>query len=85
MSLSLLSNMWNTKEEVVGGLFDMFSEEKVKQNIDENWSSLKNIGVPEGLLQGKPTTTEADFSKSLGNAIYNLPSQVPRRRHRHRR
>jgi hypothetical protein len=70
--------MWNTKEEVVGGLFDMFSEEKVKQNIDENWSSLKNIGVPEGLLQGKPTTTEADFSKSLGNAIYNLPSQVPR-------
>ena len=75
---SFLKNMWDNKEDVVGGLFDMFSEENVKQNIDENWSSLENIGISEGLLQGKATTTEADFSKSLGNTIYNLPSQVPR-------
>jgi len=73
----LLKSMWDNKEELVGGLFDMFTEENVKQNIDENWSSLKNIGISEGLLQGKPTTTEADFSKSLSNTIYNLPSRVP--------
>jgi len=76
---SFLKNLWDNKAEIFGnGVLDLFSEENVKQNIDENWSSLKNIGVPEGLLQGKPTTTEANFSESLGNTIYNLPSQVPR-------
>jgi hypothetical protein len=78
MSLSMLWDMWENKGEVVGGLLEPFSEENVKQNIDENWSSLKNIGISEGLLQGKPTTTEANFSESLGNTIYNLPSQIPR-------
>ena len=78
MSLSMLWDMWENKGEVVGGILDVFSEENVKENIDENWSSLKNIGVSEGLLQGKPTTTEANFSESLGNTIYNLPSQIPR-------
>lgn len=73
----LLKSMWDNKEELVGSLFDMFTEENVKQNIDENWSSLQNIGVSEGLLQGKPTTTEPNFSESLGNTIYNLPSRVP--------
>jgi len=75
---SFLKNLWDNKPEIFNGILDVFSEENVKQNIDENWSSLKNIGVPEGLLQGKATTTEDNFSKSVGNTIYNLPSQVPR-------
>ena len=75
---SFLKNMWDNKDEIFGGVLDVFSQENVNKNIDENWSSLKNIGVSEGLLQGKPTTTEANFSESLGNTIYNLPSQIPR-------
>ncbi len=74
---SFLKNLWDNKPEIFNGILDVFSEENVKQNIDENWSSLQNIGVSEGLLQGKPTTTEPNFSESLGNTIYNLPSRVP--------
>ena len=75
---SFLKNMWDNKEEVVGGLFDMFSEENALNSVDKRVSNLKNLGVPEGLLYGRETTTEPNLLKSTGNAIYNLPSQVPR-------
>ena len=46
--------------------------------VDKGWSSLNKLGVSENVLYGNPTTTQDDFSKSLGNTIFNLPSQVPR-------
>jgi hypothetical protein len=49
-----------------------------KDMVNKGWSSLSKLGVSEDVLYGKPTTTEDDFSKSLGNTIFNLPSQVPR-------
>jgi len=74
----LLKSMWDNKEEVVGGLFDMFTEENVLKSIDKRVSDLENLGVPEGLLYGRETTTDPNLLQSTSNAIYNLPSQVPR-------
>ena len=74
----LLRSMWDNKEELVGGLFDMFTEENVLKSIDKRVSDLENLGVPESLLYGRETTTEPNLYQSTANAIYNLPSQVPR-------
>ena len=74
----LLKSMWDNKEELVGGLFDMFTEDNVLKSIDKRVSNLENLGVPKGLLYGRETTTEPNLYKSTANAIYNLPSQVPR-------
>ena len=74
----LLRSMWDNKGEVFGGLFDMFTEDNVLKSIDKRVSNLENLGVPKGLLYGRETTTEPNLYKSTANAIYNLPSQVPR-------
>ena len=74
----LLKSMWDNKGEVFGGLFDMVTEDNVLKNIDKRVSDLENLGVPEGLLYGRETTTEPNLLESTGNAIYNLPSQAPR-------
>ena len=74
----LLKSMWDNKGEVFGGLFDMFTEDNVLKNIDKRVSDLENLGVPEGLLYGRETTTDTNLLQSTANAIYNLPSQVPR-------
>ena len=75
---SFLKNLWDNKDEVFPGLFDMFTEENALNSVDKRVSNLKNLGVPEGLLYGRETTTKPNLLESTGNAIYNLPSQVPR-------
>lgn len=54
------------------------SQDTANQMIDAGVKGLGILGVPDEVLKGRPTTIEDDFSKSLGNTIFNLPSQVPR-------
>ena len=66
---SFLKNLWDNKEEVVGGLFDMFSEENALNSVDKRVSNLKNLGVPEGLLYGRETTTLSNTCVAFGLSL----------------
>jgi len=73
----ILANMWDNKESVVGGLFDMFNQTGMKKGVDNRVQGLIDMGVPEALFTKAPATTEANLGRSTANAIRNLPAQVP--------
>ena len=73
----LLANMWDNKESVVGGLFDMFNQTGMKKGVDNRVQGLIDMGVPEALFTKAPATTEANLGRSTANAIRNLPAQIP--------
>ena len=73
----ILANMWDNKESVVGGLFDMFNQTGMKKGVDNRVQGLIDMGVSEALFTKAPATTEANLGRSTANAIRNLPAQVP--------
>ena len=73
----LFANMWDNKESVVGGLFDMFNQTGMKKGVDNRVQGLIDMGVPEALFTKTPATTEANLGRSTANAIRNLPAQIP--------
>ena len=68
-----------TKEEYDARMFELFGDpkENLYSVIDKSVEGLRTLGVSDELIDGRPTTTEDNFYKSLDNTIYNLPSQVP--------
>ena len=69
-----------TKEEYDARMLKLFGEPKetLYSVIDKSVEGLRTLGVPDDVLDGKPTTTEDNFYKSSERAIENLPSQVPK-------
>jgi len=68
-----------TKEEYDARMLELFGEPKetLYSVIDKSVEGLRTLGVPDAVLDGKPTTTEDNFYKSAERTIENLPSQVP--------
>tara|TARA_R110000772_G_scaffold134396_1_gene242906 strand:+ start:233 stop:3079 length:2847 start_codon:yes stop_codon:yes gene_type:complete len=56
---------------------NLYPAEAYKEMVDAGVSGLRKIGVPNAVLDGRPTTTEDNFYKSTERAIENIPSQIP--------
>ena len=69
-----------TQEEYDARMLRLFGNPKegLYSVIDKSVEGLRTLGVPDDVLDGKPTTTEDNFYKSTERAIENLPSQVPK-------
>ena len=66
-----------SKEEAKLRLAKHGTSDDLKSAIDKSVEGLRTLGVPDAVLDGRSTTTEANLYKSIDNAIFNLPSQVP--------